>query len=89
MESNLRDLDEIADAVVLPVRKGERVDSVAAFVVLRGAKQGTDFEQAAALKTKLGERVPPYMVPRKFIFLQSFPMNANGKADRKKLADQL
>ncbi len=89
MESNLRDLDEIADAVVLPVRKGERVDSVTAFVVLRGAKQGSDFEQAAALKTKLGERVPPYMVPRKFIFLQSFPMNANGKADRKKLAEQL
>ena len=89
MESNLRDLAEIADAVVLPVRKGDRVDSVAAFVVLSGAKQGSDFEQAAALKTKLGARVPPYMVPRKFIFLESFPMNANGKADRKKLAEQL
>ena len=24
------------------------------------------------------------MIPRKFIFLDSFPMNANGKADRKK-----
>lgn len=89
MESNLRALDEIADAVVLPVKKGDRIDSVAAFVVLRGAKQGSDFEQAAKLKTKLGERVPPYMVPRKFIFLESFPMNTNGKADRKALAAQL
>ena len=89
MESNLRALDEIADAVVLPVKKGDRIDSVAAFVVLRGAKQGSDFEQAAKLKTKLGARVPPYMVPRKFIFLESFPMNTNGKADRKALAAQL
>jgi acyl-CoA synthetase (AMP-forming)/AMP-acid ligase II len=29
------------------------------------------------------------MIPRKFIFLESFPMNANGKADRKKLAETL
>lgn len=89
MESNLRALEEVADAVVLPVKKGDRVDSVAAFVVLSGPKQGSDFEQAAALKTKLGEHVPPYMIPRKFIFLESFPMNANGKADRKKLAETL
>ena len=40
MESNLRALEEVADAVVLPVRKGDRVDSVAAFVVLSGPQQG-------------------------------------------------
>jgi D-alanine--poly(phosphoribitol) ligase subunit 1 len=89
MESNLRALEEVADAVVLPVKKEDRVESVAAFVVLSGPKQGSDFEQAAKLKTKLGEKVPPYMVPRKFIFLESFPMNSNGKADRKKLAETL
>jgi D-alanine--poly(phosphoribitol) ligase subunit 1 len=89
MESNLRALDEVADAVVLPVKKGDRIDSVAAFIVLSGPQQGTDFEQAAKLKTKLAEKVPPYMVPRKFVFLDSFPMNANGKADRKKLAETL
>lgn len=89
MESNLRALDQVADAVVLPVKKGEVVDSVSAFIVLSGPKAGSDFEQAAALKKQLAERVPPYMVPRKFIFLESFPMNANGKADRKKLAETL
>lgn len=89
MESNLRSLEEVADAVVLPVKKEDRVESVAAFIVLSGPKQGTDFEQAAALKAKLGEKVPPYMIPRKFVFLESFPMNANGKADRKKLAEGL
>jgi acyl-CoA synthetase (AMP-forming)/AMP-acid ligase II len=29
------------------------------------------------------------MIPRKFIFLDSFPMNTNGKADRKQLAEKL
>lgn len=89
LEANLRALPEIADAVVLPLRKGEIIDSLTAFVVLTGTKQGTDFEQSAKLKTKLGERLPAYMVPRKFHFLDSFPMNNNGKADRKKLAEML
>ena len=58
-------------------------------VVLAGDKEGSDFEQAAKLKTRLGERLPAYMVPRKFHFLASFPMNDNGKADRRKLAELL
>ena len=89
LEANLRALPEIADAVVLPVKKGDIIDSLAGFVVLSGAKQGTDFEQSAKLKTHLGERLPAYMVPRKFHFLDSFPMNNNGKADRRKLAEML
>jgi D-alanine--poly(phosphoribitol) ligase subunit 1 len=85
LEANLRALPEIADAVVLPVEKGGKIDSLAACVVLRGAKEGSDFEQSAKLKTKLGERVPAYMVPRKFHYFESFPLNDNGKADRKQL----
>ena len=89
LEANLRALPEVADAVVLPVQKGGKIDSLAAFVVLSGPKQGTDFEQSNKLKTQLGVRLPAYMVPRKFHFLDSFPMNNNGKADRKKLAEML
>jgi D-alanine--poly(phosphoribitol) ligase subunit 1 len=75
--------------VVLPVEKGGRVDSLAAFVVLAGERRGSDFEVAARLKTLLGERLPVYMVPRKFIFLDAFPMTNNGKADRRALAAKL
>jgi D-alanine--poly(phosphoribitol) ligase subunit 1 len=85
LEANLRALPEIADAVVLPVEKGGKIDSLAACVVLRGAKEGSDFEQSARLKARLGERVPAYMVPRKFHYFESFPLNDNGKADRKQL----
>lgn len=89
LEANLRALPEIADAVVLPVEKGGRIDSLAAFVVLAGERTGSDFEISAKLKTKLGERLPAYMTPRKFHFLDAFPMTANGKADRRKLAELL
>lgn len=87
LEANLRDLPEIADVVVLPVMKDTRIDSLAAIVVLSGAKTGSDFETAAQLKKSLGERLPAYMVPRKFKFVDAFPMTANGKADRRKLAE--
>ncbi len=89
LEANLRALPEIADAVVLPVEKSGRIDSLAAMIVLAGEKIGSDFEISARLKTRLAERLPAYMVPRKFVFLDAFPMTANGKADRRKLAELL
>ena len=89
LEANLRALPEIADVVVLPVTKQERIDSLAAMVVLAEAKTGSDFEMTAKLKNRLAERLPAYMVPRKFLYLDAFPMTANGKADRRKLAELL
>jgi D-alanine--poly(phosphoribitol) ligase subunit 1 len=89
LEANLRALPEIADAVVLPVMKQDRIDALAAIVVLAVEKTGSDFEFTAKLKTRLGERLPAYMVPRKFLYVDAFPMTANGKADRRKLAELL
>lgn len=89
LEANLRALEEIADAVVLPVVKQDKIDSLAAFVVLAGARTGSPFEISSRLKTRLAERLPAYMVPRKFHFLDAFPMTPNGKADRRKLAEML
>ena len=89
LEANLRALPEIADAVVLPVEKQGRIDALAAIVVLAVEKTGSDFAFTAQLKTRLGERLPAYMVPRKFLYVEAFPMTANGKADRRKLAELL
>jgi D-alanine--poly(phosphoribitol) ligase subunit 1 len=89
LEANLRALPGIADAVVLPVGEGTRVDSLAAFVVQSSDEGGSDFERAARLKTALAQRLPAYMVPRKFHFMDAFPMTANGKADRRALAARL
>lgn len=89
IEAHLRSLPGIADAVVLVVEKGGRPDSLAGFVVLRQRGSGSDFEIGLGLKKQLAERIPAYMVPRKFWFLDAFPMTPNGKADRRKLAQML
>ncbi len=89
LEANLRALTEIADAVVLPVEKAGRIESLAAFVVLAGERVGSDFELSTRLKGQWNERLPAYMIPRTCHFLDTFPMTANGKADRRKLAERL
>jgi D-alanine--poly(phosphoribitol) ligase subunit 1 len=89
IESHLRSLPQIADAVVLVAEKGGKPDSLAGFVVLRERGAGSDFEISLQFKKLLAERLPNYMVPRKFWFLDAFPMTANGKADRRKLAEHL
>ncbi|MDH3601115.1 MAG: thioester reductase, partial [Candidatus Tectomicrobia bacterium] len=38
-----------------------------------------------ALRAKLKARLPSYMVPRAVHLLPEFPLNANGKVDRKAL----
>jgi D-alanine--poly(phosphoribitol) ligase subunit 1 len=89
LESNLRALAGIADAAVLPVEKGGRIDSLAAFIVETERSEGSDFERAARIKTRLAERLPAYMVPRKILFADAFPMTPNGKVDRRKLGEML
>ena len=48
-----------------------------------------ELEAAHELRVKLGERLPPYMVPRVVRFVDGFPMTSNGKADRQRLAGLL
>jgi D-alanine--poly(phosphoribitol) ligase subunit 1 len=89
IEANLQALSAVRDAVVLPIKKEGQVESLAAFVILQEAQNASDFEISQTLRTLLAERIPAYMIPRKFKFLEAFPMTANGKADRRKLAEML
>jgi D-alanine--poly(phosphoribitol) ligase subunit 1 len=89
VEANLRALPLVRDAVVLPVTKNGLAQSLAAFVVLSARGETSDFELTNALRKRLGERLPAYMLPRRFIFLDALPITANGKADRGKLAESL
>src|SRR5213596_3015280 len=89
VEANLRALVTVRDAVVLPVTKKGAAQSLAAFVLLADRHETSDFNLAHKLRTQLGERLPAYMLPRKFVFLDAFPMTANGKVDRASLAKSL
>ena len=85
IESNLNRLKAIQDAVVLPAMRDGRAEYLVAFAILNESQQGSDFEVSQRLRRALAERLPEYMVPRKFVFLQEFPTTANGKVDRQQL----
>ena len=89
VEANLRALATVRDAVVLPVIKDGAAQSLAAFVVLAVRDDASHFNLSQRLRKQLSERLPTYMLPRKFVFLNAFPMTTNGKVDRSRLAKSL
>jgi D-alanine--poly(phosphoribitol) ligase subunit 1 len=86
VEENLRALPAVSDAVVLPVMEKGIARSLAAFVVLSIRTIESDFEMGNHLRTQLAKRLPAYMLPGRIFFHDAFPMTANGKTDRRKLA---
>ena len=84
IENNLMKLNDIDRAVVLPNMKDGKAKSLSAYVVYKGELKER-FEAALELKKQLKEFLPDYMIPKKFIFLEEFPVNNNGKIDRKLL----
>jgi D-alanine--poly(phosphoribitol) ligase subunit 1 len=89
VEANLRAMAVVRDAVVIPVIKDGTAQSLAAFVVLATRDDASHFDLSHRLRNQLSERLPTYMLPRKFVFLDAFPMTANGKIDRASLAKSL
>ncbi len=89
VESNIRTLPGIRDAAVVVVLKQGQPDSLAGFVILSEPQDLSNFQLTRDLRTQLAERLPVYMIPRKFYALDRFPMTSNGKADRRKLAEML
>ena len=89
IEENLNALDEVRDSVVVPVSRHGTVQFLAAFVVPLGECPDEESSSAFAdaLRVRLAERVPGYMLPRKIHFRSLLPMTANGKADRRRLSE--
>jgi D-alanine--poly(phosphoribitol) ligase subunit 1 len=89
VEANLLALPSVRDAVVTPVIKNGAAQSLAAFVVLSGQSEASHFKLTQSLRQQLAERLPVYMLPRKFVFRDGLPLTANGKVDRARLAQSL
>lgn len=64
-----------------PVKDGS-AEGIVAFV----SGTGIDLE---AMREDAGKRLPAYMVPKEIHLVETMPLNANGKIDRKALAESL
>ena len=69
-------------SVVLGQRGADGTIRLVAYVVAEGGGPSAALE----LKGFLGTRLPEYMVPSAFVFLERMPLTPNGKVDRKALA---
>lgn len=81
IESGILAHPAVRETVVTGVRASDRDMRIVAYVVCKPRMSVTDDKLREFLKKSL----PGYMVPHYIIMLHEFPLNGNGKVDRKKL----
>jgi amino acid adenylation domain-containing protein/non-ribosomal peptide synthase protein (TIGR01720 family) len=77
IEAALRRSPAVQEAVVLARRDGPGENRLVAYVIPRG-----DAPAVAELRGFLQDKLPEYMQPASFVFLDQFPVTANGKLRR-------
>jgi amino acid adenylation domain-containing protein/non-ribosomal peptide synthase protein (TIGR01720 family) len=80
IEQTLLRHDKIKEAVVLK-KTVFRTDELTAYVV------GPDESDEKDIRAHLGRSLPDYMIPSRFILMDSLPFTPNGKIDKKALPD--
>jgi acyl-coenzyme A synthetase/AMP-(fatty) acid ligase len=91
VESVLREVTGVEEAVVIGLEHPQRLLEPVAYIRLREADRiGTavETEKAKALIAHCSERLPRYKVPDEIRFVREIPVNAAGKADRRLLVSR-
>jgi D-alanine--poly(phosphoribitol) ligase subunit 1 len=81
VEHAVRNHDAVQDVVVVPVEAADGELDLVAYVI-----PATGPITARALRRDLHDVLPRNMVPQDFVEVPAFPLNPNGKVDRKALA---
>ena len=88
IDANLIKHPLVSQAITLPKYEGDTVRSLVSFVIYDQVIQQR-FQTVRELKAHLKQTLPDYMIPKKIVFLDSLPLNQNGKVDRKALGGLL
>ncbi|HSS49050.1 MAG TPA: amino acid adenylation domain-containing protein, partial [Thermoanaerobaculia bacterium] len=75
----------VRDAVVLVEKEGAQSRRLVAYVVV--AEEEASRVSEAGVRDFLRARLPDFMLPAAYVFLPWLPLTANGKVDRKALAE--
>ncbi|HEX3008406.1 MAG TPA: amino acid adenylation domain-containing protein, partial [Bacteroidales bacterium] len=81
IESVISDIDGVIETVIKPIKVEEGDYKLIAFLNVPENSHISPDEIEKVIKAKL----PPYMVPSAYKFMNGFPKNVNGKIDRKAL----
>ncbi|UDI78767.1 D-alanine--poly(phosphoribitol) ligase [Staphylococcus taiwanensis] len=78
----------VRETIVVPIYKNNKViHLVGAIVPTEEVKD--DLEMTRNIKSELKSRLPEYMIPRKFVWMDQLPLTSNGKLDRKQVAEDI
>ncbi len=83
IEFALEQCSGVRQAVVLPRPEPSGDQRLVAFLV--PVREALDTTAGSPLRRALESRLPDYMIPSSFVFIDAFPLTANGKIDRKGL----
>ena len=89
IEFHLNQSDYIKSAIVIPYAPNEEIEYLIAAVVPAEHSFDKEYKLTAAIRKDLALRLPAYMIPRKFTYYTAIPMTMNGKADRKKMKEEV
>lgn len=89
IEFHLNQSDFIKAAIIIPYAPNEEIEYLIAAVVPAYHDFDKEYKLTAAIRKDLALRLPAYMIPRKFSYHTSIPMTINGKADRKKMKEEV
>jgi amino acid adenylation domain-containing protein len=82
IEAALSRMAEVSRCAVIAREDVPGDQRLVAYIV---AKDRSSPPSAQDLKTRLASRLPSYMVPSAFVFIDALPLTANGKLDRRSL----
>jgi amino acid adenylation domain-containing protein len=82
IESALAASEGVRQAVVVVHRGAAGDDRLVAFLVAEGV-----MPEPEALRSRLGDRLPRYMIPHHYVQVEAYPTTPNGKVDRKALTE--
>lgn len=83
LEKSLMLFDRVSEAAAVIKKNPYKKDVLVAYVVLT---KGSDMD-IPRLKTKLGKKIPEYMIPQYLILLDELPKNSSGKIDRNSMPE--
>jgi acyl carrier protein len=84
IENAMRTVDGVTNATVLVKKNRHKTDILLAYAQ---RAQGVDLN-AFTVRAKLQKQLPDYMVPRRIIVMDEFPLTAGGKVAVQKLPDR-